>query len=125
MDHSDDDHPATPTDRDWHHEEPGRWPDRADVVVIGAGLAGLTAAAAATRAGARAVVLDAHSGGGRAAVRRVALSGTSGAAVFNDGPRALYLGGPGHEVLRRLGIRPRGHKPPTRGSRVSLEGRHR
>ena len=31
MDHSDDDHPATPTDRDWHHEEPGRWPDRADV----------------------------------------------------------------------------------------------
>ncbi|MFN7968957.1 MAG: FAD-dependent oxidoreductase [Acidimicrobiales bacterium] len=123
MDHSDDDHPATPTDRDWHDEEPGRWPDRADVVVIGAGLAGLTAAAAATRAGARAVVLDAHSGGGRAAVRRVALSGTSGAAVFNDGPRALYLGGPGHEVLRRLGIRPRGHKPPTRGSRVSLEGR--
>jgi NADPH-dependent 2,4-dienoyl-CoA reductase/sulfur reductase-like enzyme len=43
-----------------------------DVVIIGAGLAGLAAAAAAARAGAGVVILDARSPGGRARTEQVA-----------------------------------------------------
>jgi phytoene dehydrogenase-like protein len=51
--------------------------------VIGAGLAGLAAGAAATRAGSRTLVLDAHVPGGRARVTE-----TEG-FVFNRGAHAL------------------------------------
>ncbi|MBS1838802.1 MAG: NAD(P)-binding protein, partial [Actinobacteria bacterium] len=97
--------------------------EQVDVVVVGAGLAGLTAAAVAARTGCRTVVLDAHRGGGRAAVRRVPLEGIEGHALFNDGPRALYLGGPGVAVLDRLGVRAHGAKAPTRGSAAIVDGR--
>jgi phytoene dehydrogenase-like protein len=56
---------------------------RADWDVIGAGLAGLAAGAAATRAGSRTLVLDAHVPGGRARVTE-----TEG-FVFNRGAHAL------------------------------------
>lgn len=98
-------------------------PDRADVVVVGAGLAGLTAGTVAARAGARTVVLDAHVPGGRAAVRRVPLEGIDGEAVFNQGPRALYVGGAGRAVLGRVGLTPAGTKPPTKGSGALIDGR--
>lgn len=98
-------------------------PDRVDVAVVGGGLAGLTAGAVAARAGARTVVLDAHVRGGRAAVRRIALDGLDGEAVFNSGPRALYVGGAGRVVLGRLGVAVRGRKPPTRGSGALIDGR--
>jgi hypothetical protein len=64
-----------------------------DVIVVGAGLAGLAAGATATKAGSAALVLDAHLPGGRAGV-----TGRDG-FVFNR-VHALYKGGPGWEVLR-------------------------
>ena len=78
-----------------------------DVIVIGAGLAGLAAGATATRAGSATLVLDAHVPGGRARVT------TRDGFVFNRGVHALYRGGAGWEVLRSLGIEPQGGSPPV------------
>ena len=77
-----------------------------DVIVIGAGLAGLAAGATAARAGSATLVLEAHLPGGRARVTQ-----TDG-FVFNRGIHALYQGGAGREVLRSLGIEPQGSSPP-------------
>lgn len=77
-----------------------------DVIVIGAGLAGLAAGATATKAGSRTLVLEAHLPGGRARVAR------RDGFVFNRGIHALYKGGPGWAVLRGLGIEPQGSSPP-------------
>jgi phytoene dehydrogenase-like protein len=57
-----------------------------DVLVIGAGLAGLAAGATATKAGHRTLVLDARSPGGRARVTE------RDGFVFNRGLHALYKG---------------------------------
>ena len=77
-----------------------------DVIVIGAGLAGLAAGATATRAGSATLVLEAHLAGGRARVTK------RDGFVFNRGLHALYKGGLGWEVLRSLGIEPQGSSPP-------------
>ena len=77
-----------------------------DVIVIGAGLAGLAAGATATRAGSRTLVLEAHLPGGRARVTE------RDGFVFNRGIHALYQGGAGWAVLRSLGIEPQGSSPP-------------
>ena len=77
-----------------------------DVIVIGAGLAGLAAGATAARAGSATLVLEAHLPGGRARVT------TSDGFVFNRGIHALYQAGAGWEVLRSLGIEPQGSSPP-------------
>jgi phytoene dehydrogenase-like protein len=87
-----------------------------DVIVIGAGLAGLAAGATATRAGARALVLDAHLPGGRAAVT------SSDGFVFNRGVHALYKRGAGGAVLRSLGIEPQGSPPPLARYQVLADG---
>jgi phytoene dehydrogenase-like protein len=92
--------------------------EHAQVAVIGAGLAGLAAAATAARSGARVVILDSASPGGRA---RTDTAG--GGFRFNRGPHALYAGGPGRRVLARLGVRPATHIPPLLGSRVTIGGR--
>ncbi|HEY3646925.1 MAG TPA: FAD-dependent oxidoreductase [Streptosporangiaceae bacterium] len=76
-----------------------------DVIVIGAGLAGLAAGATAARAGSATLVLEAHLPGGRARVTR------KDGFVFNRGVHALYQGGAGREVLRSLGIEPQGSSP--------------
>jgi glycine/D-amino acid oxidase-like deaminating enzyme len=86
------------------------------VVVVGAGLAGLAAAATAARAGAPVLVLEARSPGGRA--RTDVQEGFR----LNRGPHALYRGGAGRAVLGRLEIRPAGHMPSPRGTQVLIGG---
>lgn len=82
----------------------------ADVIVIGAGLAGLCAAAFAARAGASVLVLErASEPGGRAATHH------SGDYLFNIGPHALYDGGPASRSFAELGVTFRGRRPPASG----------
>jgi phytoene dehydrogenase-like protein len=80
-------------------------------VVIGAGLAGLTAAATAARAGTPVVVVEAHAGGGRARTDE------RGGYRFNQGPHALFRGGEAWRTLGELGVTRRGHTPPLWGAR--------
>lgn len=87
-----------------------------DVLVIGGGLAGLAAAATAARAGCGVAVLDAHLPGGRARTDE------RDGFCFNQGPRALFNGGPAAEVLRRLGVRPTGAPPATASGTVWRDG---
>jgi phytoene dehydrogenase-like protein len=86
------------------------------VVVVGAGLAGLAAAAAAARTGARVIILESGAVGGRA--RTEVREGFR----FNQGPHALFRGGPGRRVLARLGVTAIGHSPPLWGARALIGG---
>lgn len=88
-----------------------------DVVVIGGGLAGLSAAITAADAGRRVVLLDARPLGGRAR------SENRNGHTFNLGPHALYVGGPGHRLLRGFGIDPAGAPPAVHGSLGLRRGR--
>jgi phytoene dehydrogenase-like protein len=90
--------------------------DKDAVVVIGAGLAGLTAAATAARAGKAVVVVEAGTVGGRA--RTDERNGYR----FNQGPHALWRGGEAWRILRDLGVPHPGHRPPVRGARVVRDG---
>jgi phytoene dehydrogenase-like protein len=79
-----------------------------DVVVVGAGLAGLAAGATAARAGRRVLIVDGHSAGGRA--RTDERNGFR----FNQGAHALYLGGHAERVLGDVGVgMPPGASPST------------
>ena len=80
------------------------------VIVVGAGLAGLTAAATIARSGRAVTLLGGLAPGGRA--RTDHLDGFA----LNRGPHALYRGAPGTEVLGRLGIHPDGARPPARAA---------
>ena len=80
-----------------------------DLIVVGAGLAGLAAGALAATAGQRVLVLEAHAGNGRAATTE------RNGFVFNGGPRALYRGGAAERVLATLGIHPTGGTPSAIG----------
>jgi phytoene dehydrogenase-like protein len=81
--------------------------ERYDVVVVGAGLAGLAATAAAAGAGVSTLVLDGHPAGGRASTDE------RGPYRFNRGAHALYQGGEATAVLGRLGVSVAGSPPPT------------
>ena len=75
-------------------------------IVIGGGLAGLTAAATLARAGRPVTVLEAGEHlGGRARTRR------RDGFDLNLGPHALYRLGGGRDVLRALGVRVSGRMP--------------
>jgi len=77
-----------------------------DVVVVGGGLAGLTAAVVLARAGQAVTVMEAAGRvGGRAHAE------VRDGHTLNLGPHALYLGGAGLRVLRGLGIDPPGGVP--------------
>jgi phytoene dehydrogenase-like protein len=82
-----------------------------DVVVVGAGLAGLVAGASAAGTGAKTLILDGHGPGGRASTDE------RGAYRFNRGAHALYRGGPAEAVLDRLGVTVEGADPPAAGGR--------
>jgi len=86
------------------------------IVVIGAGLAGLTAAVLLAHAGRRVTVLEQREPGGRA--RSI---GPGGFAV-NFGPHALAMKGPGTAVLENLGIDLSGGNPLSRPPRVVVGG---
>jgi phytoene dehydrogenase-like protein len=77
------------------------------IIVVGGGLAGLTAAAVAARSGAEVTLLEARSEAGGRARSEVRASG----AIFNEGPHALYAGFAGWQELRSLGIAPSGGRP--------------
>ena len=87
-----------------------------DVIVVGGGLAGLTAGATAARSGARTLVLDAGRAGGRARTSE------KEGFVFNHGAHALYAGGEAFEILRKLGLEPQGAKPPLAAYRLLIDG---
>lgn len=94
-------------------------PLRTDVAVVGAGIAGLTAAQLLRRAGHSVVVLDHAPAGGRGR------TDVRGAVHFNRGPHALYLNGPAHRVLSALQVPLHGGPPASdgaglRGGRVGV-----
>lgn len=77
-----------------------------DVVIVGGGLAGLSAACYLARAGVAVTVFERSAGlGGRAA------SQVQDGYTFNRGIHALYTGGAASEVLQELGIAYSGHSP--------------
>ena len=81
-----------------------------DVVVVGAGLAGLSASIAAARTGASVVLVDARDEiGGRARSDR------AGDAIVNHGPHALYSAGEATRLLREYGVSVAGSMPLQRG----------
>ena len=84
-----------------------------DVIVVGGGLAGLTAAATASQPGARVRGTGGPRPGGRA--RTVEREGFT----LNMGAHALYVAGPGSKVLGSLGITPEGAPPPLRRYRAA------
>src|SRR2546421_13078725 len=91
--------------------------ERYDVVVVGAGLAGLAAAATAAGSGVSTLVLDGHQPGGRASTDE------RGRYRFNRGPHALYRGGEAAAVLARLGVSTPGAVPPGSDARGRLGDR--
>jgi phytoene dehydrogenase-like protein len=89
-----------------------------DVVVVGGGLAGLTAAVVASSAGARVTLLEARSGpGGRARSERL------GGFLLNEGAHALYVDGEARAILERLGVRAPGRVPSATASAGLVDGR--
>jgi phytoene dehydrogenase-like protein len=95
--------------------------ERADLVVVGGGVAGLTAAALAAREGRSVVVLErAARPGGRAATH------VRDGVGFNLGPHALYRQGHAAGLLRELGVAVEGRVPdPGRAQLVGGDRAYR
>ena len=91
--------------------------DETEVVVIGGGIGGLAAATFVAESG-RAVRLfeQSRSLGGRAQTKE------QDGFYLNIGPHALYRSGRGIEVLRELGIEPKGSVPSVSGAYAVKDG---
>jgi phytoene dehydrogenase-like protein len=91
--------------------------DNLPTIVVGGGLAGLTAAATLARAGHRVTLVEGadHVGGRARSQQRAGFD-------LNQGPHALYRAGGGLDVLRRLGVSPRGRKPLASKAGVWVDG---
>lgn len=90
-----------------------------DAVVVGGGLAGLTAAARLTKLGRTVLVLEAANAlGGRGRTQE-----KEGGFLFNMGAHALYRKSCGARILKDLGVQYSGHVPATSGNYVSVEGK--
>jgi len=88
-----------------------------DVVVIGAGLAGLATAAWVARSGRSVVVVEKAAGaGGRAQTTK------AGKFSLNLGPHALYCGGHAERALRELDVAIAGRKPNATGGYAVARG---
>lgn len=84
---------------------------RPEVIVVGGGIAGLTAATFMARSGKSVRLFEqSRALGGRAQTKQ------QNGFYLNIGPHALYRGGRGIQVLRELGIEPRGHVPSVSGA---------
>jgi len=82
-----------------------------EVIVIGGGVAGLAAAAFIAKEGKPVSVFEqSHALGGRAQTKE------QNGFFLNLGPHALYRGGRGIEVLRELGVEPKGRVPSVSGA---------
>lgn len=91
-----------------------------DVVVIGGGVGGLAAATYLARQGKNVRLLEqSHAVGGRARTKQ------QDGFFLNIGPHALYRGGRGIEVLRELGVEPRGRVPAVSGAFAIKDGTKR
>jgi glycine/D-amino acid oxidase-like deaminating enzyme len=108
--------PVRPTADTPGHDTPGHDPTRFDLVVVGAGVAGLAAALTATAAHARTLVVDAHGVGGRA--RTTDHEGW----LLNVGPHALYRRAAFDTLLDHHGIVVTGGEPATGELRLVRDG---
>ncbi|XID90381.1 protoporphyrinogen/coproporphyrinogen oxidase [Paenibacillaceae bacterium WGS1546] len=82
---------------------------KVDVAIVGGGIAGLTAAIYAAKAGKQTVVIEKQERlGGRA------MTNKKSGAYFNLGGHALYYGD-AHHTFRELGLRLQGKQPSTDG----------
>src|ERR1700722_18645639 len=90
---------------------------RSPIIVIGGGIAGLTAAALLGRTGIPTVVLEKSGApGGRAATRE------RHGFLVNLGPHALYSAGHLLRTLNALDVHVSGHLPPTSGGFAIRDG---
>ncbi|HKA18997.1 MAG TPA: FAD-dependent oxidoreductase [Blastocatellia bacterium] len=88
-----------------------------EVIVIGGGVSGLAAAAFIAKAGKRVSVFEQSQAlGGRAQTKE------QNGFYLNLGPHALYRGGRGIEVLRDLGVEPKGRVPSVSGAFAIKDG---
>ena len=88
-----------------------------DVIVMGGGVAGLAAATFISRAGGKVTLFEqSHALGGRAQTKQ------QDGYFLNLGPHALYRGGRGIEVLRELGVEPKGKVPSVSGAFAIKDG---
>jgi phytoene dehydrogenase-like protein len=88
-----------------------------DVIVVGGGLAGLAAATLIARGGKSVRLIEqSHAPGGRARTKQ------QDGFYFNIGPHALYRGGRAIEVLKELGVQPKGALAATSGAFAIKDG---
>src|SRR4028119_2383700 len=91
---------------------------RADVVVVGGGLAGLTTATLLTRAGYAVTLIEQSQHlGGRA------ITQNAKGFHFNLGPHALYRAGQAATILHELGVSWKGKTPTLAGSYAIRQGK--